>query len=132
MENVRIILCIDDDEDDLEMLHHAFLQLAPHYSIITAKSGESGIAILQNLASENRLPSLIVLDINMPRMDGRETFMNIRAQETFKEIPIVIFSTSSSLMDKNFFYKMNVSYFVKPVDLDQFKQVVHQLLKHCR
>jgi CheY-like chemotaxis protein len=131
MKNTTIILCIDDDEDDLEMLYINFSQLVPEYQIITCNSGEKGLSQLDILKKENRLPGLIVLDINMPKMDGRETLQHIRAIPELVQIPVVIFSTSSSLMDKTYFERMGSAYFVKPVDMDQFQKVVQQLLHYC-
>ena len=132
MKHTNIILCIDDDEDDLEMLSINFNQLVPEYQIITCNSGEKGLSQLDILRKENKLPSLIVLDINMPKMDGRETLHHIRAIPELLQIPVVIFSTSSSLMDKTYFERMGAAYFVKPVDMDQFRKVVHQLLHYCK
>jgi CheY-like chemotaxis protein len=90
-----------------------FNQLVPEYQIITCNSGEKGLSQLDILKKENRLPSLIVLDINMPKMDGRETLQHIQAIPELVQIPVVIFSTSSSLMDKTYFERMGVSLFCK-------------------
>src|SRR5687768_15990127 len=116
----QTIICVDDDPDDLQLLKEAIETIDPTFKIIQAQNGEEGLALLHKLQAQNILPCLIILDINMPKMDGRQTFQMIRAEEHFSSIPIVIFSTSSSPLDKMFFAKKNVEYFTKPISFHEF------------
>ena len=132
MIHTNLILCIDDDEDDLEMLATSFNQHVPEFEIITCNSGESGLEKLVSLKNHNIVPNLIVLDINMPRMDGRETLHQIRAVREWASIPVVIFSTSSSPIDQTYFKERGVAYLIKPVDMDKFQEAVQHLLSYCK
>jgi CheY-like chemotaxis protein len=67
----RTVLLIDDDHDDLEMLQEALKSIDADHTIVEAHNGIEGLEKLQELAAAETLPCLIVLDINMPKMDGR-------------------------------------------------------------
>ena len=127
----HLILCIDDDPDDLMLLKNAFDNRGIAYRIVEAHDGVEGLNALKKIKESGELPCLIVLDINMPKMDGRETFNAIRAIPAFNQIPIVIFSTSSSPLDKLFFAKKNVEYFTKPIKFDHLQYVAGSLLSIC-
>lgn len=125
-----LILCIDDDPDDIAMLKEAFRTLKVDYQIVHGSNGEEGLKVLKQLGPKAK-PCLIILDINMPKMDGRETFIAIRKDPAFEHIPIVIFSTSSSPMDRLFFSKKSVEYFVKPIDFQKLSDVARTFLAIC-
>lgn len=131
MANDYVIVCIDDDADDLMLLKEAFRSLQFRYRLVEAYDGLEGLNVLKNMVNGGELPCLVVLDINMPRMDGRETFNAIRALPALAEVPVVIFSTSSSPMDKLFFAKKNVEYFVKPINFNQLQSVAAAFLSIC-
>jgi CheY-like chemotaxis protein len=131
MTTKHLILCIDDDPDDIAMLKEAFQSLGVVYEMEEAHNGEEGVVALRRMKEANRLPCLIVLDINMPKMDGREAFNAIRKEPNFANIPVVIFSTSSSPMDKLFFSRKSVEYFVKPIDFKKLSDVAAAFLAIC-
>ncbi len=125
------ILYVDDDRDDLELLHHAILQLDGTYELVGAFDGVQGMSRLETMKDTGTLPCLIVLDINMPKMDGKQTFKLIKSDDALRSIPIVIFSTSDSEMDKIFFSGFNVEYIVKPVNSITLKKIAERLLHYC-
>jgi CheY-like chemotaxis protein len=125
------ILYMDDDSDDVQMLHEAILSLDTTYHLLEAPDGEKGFAKLQQLKDANSLPCLIVMDINMPRMDGRETFVKIKSDNVLSSIPIVIFSTSKSSVDKLFFQDEKVEYITKPLEFMHLIEVAKRLLSYC-
>ena len=125
------ILYVDDDEDDLEMLQEAIMSIDPSYQIVKANNGEDGLSQLSGMKQKKTLPCLIVLDINMPRLDGRQTFQRIKADESLSNIPIVIFSTSSNKMDKMFFAGKNIEYITKPIHFPHLLQIAQKLLSYC-
>lgn len=131
MRMERTVLLIDDDKDDLEMLQQALAEINIDHNIIEARDGIQGLATLNDLLGKNQLPCLVVLDINMPKMDGRETLMKIKSDETLSKIPIVIFSTSSSLLDRTFFDRYNTAYFVKPIRFQELKNTAERLINIC-
>jgi CheY-like chemotaxis protein len=115
------IWIVDDDADDREILRDAFE---------TARAGEEfsfhehGDALLDALAARaiGNLPSLIMLDLNMPGKDGREALREIKAHDDFHTIPIIVFTTSSSERDKLNCYHLGANCFVtKP---DTFNKLV--------
>jgi CheY-like chemotaxis protein len=126
------ILCVDDDPDDLQMLREAIAIVDGNCQVVEAHNGIEGLSQLEEMKSAGVFPSLIVLDINMPKMDGRQTFLSIRADESFSCIPIVIFSTSSSSLDRMFFTNKNVEYIIKPISFTQCIEAAAKLLQHCK
>jgi len=94
----KTVVLIDDDPDDLELLTDALAAIDKGHKIVTAGNGLEGIKKLEELSDKGKLPCLIVLDLNMPKMDGKQTFMAIRSNEKLNKLPVVIFSTSSSML----------------------------------
>lgn len=132
MQFGKTVLIIDDDKDDLEMLQHALTDVDGEHKIVEAADGVYGLGVLNEMVDSKELPCLIVLDINMPRMDGRETLVKIKSDEKLSKIPIVIFSTSSSQMDKTFFDRYGTAYFVKPINFEDLKKTAARLISICK
>lgn len=126
------ILYMDDDQDDVDLLQHAFSLLDASYTLLSAPNGEEGLAMLRTLKQKNTLPCLIVLDVNMPKLCGRETFRRINEDSVLSEIPVVIFSTSDYKGDKDYFVGRSVEYMTKPVHFDQLLKAAKRLLHYCR
>lgn len=126
------ILCVDDDADDLMMLREAFAATGSSYTVQVASDGEEALRQLRNLEPGGLLPSLIVLDVNMPKIDGRETLLALQSDATLSKIPVVAYSTSSSPLDKLFFNRHNVAYFTKPSYFNELELVAATMLHHCR
>ncbi len=126
------ILCVDDDLDDLHLLKKAIASIDSKYEIIEAYNGVEGLEKLSEMVAVDQLPSLIVMDINMPKMDGRETFLSIKNNEKLAEIPLVILSTSSSVLDRIFFHKKNIEYITKPTHFDTLVTIARKLLSYCK
>lgn len=131
-KHARTILAIDDDVDDLSILQEAINAVDPGASLLTAPNGAAGLEKLHQLKAESKLPCLIVLDINMPVMDGRKTYAAIKDDDVLKEVPLVVFSTSTSPLDKVYFEKMGAEYITKPVQFKQLLEVAKQFLDHCQ
>ena len=127
----RTILCIDDDADDLQLLQEAMHSIDPQCQIIKAYDGMHGISILGQMQKEGKLPCLIVMDINMPKLDGKQTFVKLKAAEQFASIPVVVFSTSSSAMDKMFFQSKGAAFITKPIRFEQLIAAATELLTYC-
>jgi CheY-like chemotaxis protein len=127
----RTVLLIDDDKDDLELLEEALKGVDLEHKVIEAHNGVEGLQTLNELASGQSLPCLIVLDLNMPRMDGKQTFLALKSDERFSDIPVVIFSTSSSQMDKTFFNHHQTAYLVKPVNYTELARTASRMINIC-
>jgi CheY-like chemotaxis protein len=126
------ILHIDDDPDDHQLLQAAINSIDSNSEIITALNGEEGIERLEMMKKANDLPALIVLDINMPKVNGRDACIRIKKDEVLAAIPMIIYSTSSSTMDKLFFQGKNVEYITKPTDYNILVQLAGKMLAYCR
>src|SRR5215217_6964312 len=92
----RVILCVDDDPDDQLMVQETIMAIDPTATIITAMNGQEAIDHLQLSRAKENFPCLIIMDINMPILDGKETLALLKKEELFARIPIVMFTTSSS------------------------------------
>jgi CheY-like chemotaxis protein len=126
------ILHIDDDPDDHQMLESAIYSINSNSEIITALNGEEGIERLQLMKDENDLPALIVLDINMPKINGRDACVRVKKDEVLAGIPMIIYSTSNSVLDRLFFQGKNVEYITKPTDYNILLQLAGKMLDYCR
>jgi CheY-like chemotaxis protein len=127
----KIVLLIDDDEDDRDMLQQALHAIDAEHKIVTSSDGKDGLKQLQLLRNSNRTPCLIVLDINMPKLDGKQAFMALKGDEELSKIPVVIFSTSSSPLDRMFFEKHNTAYFVKPIKVCELAVAASRMIGRC-
>ena len=82
------ILYAEDDADDLFMVKQAF-EKHDHIEIIHALNGLEALELLDEMSANNDRPCLVILDINMPKLDGRETLVRIKEDEKTREIPVV-------------------------------------------
>lgn len=126
------ILHVDDDADDQQLFKKAVHSVDQQLEIVEAFDGEEGLECLREMKQKNCLPCLIVLDINMPKVNGRDACLAIKRDEVLSSIPLVIFSTSSSTLDKMFFKGKNVEYITKPSDYSHFIEVTTKMLDHCQ
>ena len=130
--NDHIILCVDDDPDDLHLLQNALHAVGSKYKIVEAYNGEEALMLLKEMKQSGTLPCLVVLDINMPKIDGKQTLVSIQKDEDFKSMPVVVFTTSSSPLDQLFFAKKNVEFITKPVQYSTMYEIANRLLGFCR
>jgi CheY-like chemotaxis protein len=125
------ILWADDDLDDLMLMKEILFKNNRNYEIVEVRNGKEALQFLEQSAKENNLPCLIILDINMPIMDGKETLSIIKKTEGFKSVPIVVFTTSNSELDKLFCKRHNVEMITKPPHYKSLEQAVLRLLQFC-
>jgi CheY-like chemotaxis protein len=130
-EPVKAILYADDDPDDLALFREAVTALGEQYYIIEAMDGIHALELLRQMQESNELPCLIVLDINMPRLDGKQTLVALQNHPLFSSIPVVLFSTSSSVLDKTFSQSKKVELITKPFDFKTLYDIAGKLLSYC-
>ncbi len=112
---IRILLA-DDDPEDRMIMEDTFRQIELSDVIHFVENGENILAYLDAIAETDTLPSLIVLDLNMPRMNGTQTLKMLKANGRYKDIPVIIFSTSINTIEMNECIRTGASsYVVKPV-----------------
>lgn len=124
------IVYAEDDLDDLFIMTQAF-QKHEHIEVLHAPDGKKAMLMLENLASVNSLPCLVILDINMPVMNGREALQAIRSHNDLNKLPVVLFSTSSSASDRLFAEAHEAYLITKPSDFLNLETIVTQFLGHC-
>jgi CheY-like chemotaxis protein len=124
----QTILWADDDYDDLQMMQEILLKKKGNFEIIEVHNGKEALDYLEGAG----LPCLIILDINMPVLDGKETLSILKKTNDFKDIPVVIFTTSESEMDRLYCKKFNTEMITKPPTFKTLSAVLDNLLKFCR
>jgi CheY-like chemotaxis protein len=110
----RVVLCVDDDPDDRELICYTIGEIDPSIKIAHAEDGVEAISYLSRAKAEAALPCLVILDINMPRMDGKQTLAEMKKDTELKALPVVVFSTSNNPTDKMYCMR-NMHYEIKKV-----------------
>ena len=133
IQRPSIILLAEDDDDDFLLTQKAFKESRLINHLFRVKDGEELMDYLLHRGSyQDRekfpMPMLILLDLNMPRKNGREALKEIRANAELKKIPVVALTTSQAQEDVNLLYELGVNSFVKkPVSFDQLAKVIKVL-----
>ena len=125
------VLYADDDFDDLILVKEAFNRFSGKVDIATVYDGVEAVSFLKNLSQKDPCPCLIILDLNMPRMNGKEALKEIRMLERFKNIPVVFFTTSSYQEDKDYARKYKAGFVSKPLSSRQFEGIAASFIKYC-
>lgn len=122
------ILIVEDNEGDLILTLEALNEGKVKNKISIARDGEEAINFVLNNNDKAELPDLILLDINLPKVDGKEVLDKIKSSKDHKSIPIVILTTSSAEKDILDSYAKNANSFItKPVDFEKFIDVVKNI-----
>ena len=122
------VLIVEDDPDDQEIITRAFAEVAPHYNITCLNDGKMLVDLLQSFP-DKELPSLIILDYNMPLLNGLETLKVLELDQRFNKIPKIIYSSSSQNYIKNLCYSANAkAYITKGVTMDEIKENIQEML----
>jgi len=125
------VLWADDDLDDLLIMREILERLDQQHRVVETHNGQEVLDYLHALHNEAAYPCLIILDINMPVLNGRDTLARIRREAKYDNIPVMIFSTSSSNMDRAFCDRFGAKLYTKPSTLVEYEQVIATLLTHC-
>lgn len=125
------VLYADDDFDDLILVKEAFERFSRKVDMVTVYDGVEAVSFLKNLSPKDPSPCLIILDLNMPRMNGKEALKEIRTIDRFKNIPVVFFTTSSFQEDKDYAKKFKAGFVSKPLSSRQFEGIADHFIKFC-
>lgn len=115
MKRKHQILIVDDDADDREIIRDAFISSIEEQDYVFIENGDKLLEYLER-SKEAEPPSLIMLDLNMPGKDGRETLKEIKNDRRFHHIPTIVFTTSSSMRDKQMVYDLGANCFITKPD----------------
>lgn len=126
MKSKKPILLVEDDQVDVMTVKRALKDIHVTNRLIVAGNGAEALEILQN--SENEKPCIILLDLNMPMLNGIE-FLKIAKQDgILRRIPVVVLTTSEEEQDRVSSFELGVAgYMIKPVDYQQFVEVVRAI-----
>jgi two-component system, chemotaxis family, response regulator Rcp1 len=124
------ILLVEDNPGDVRLAVEALKDAKVHNNLSAVTDGEEALAFLRREGkyAESPRPDLILLDLNLPRKDGREVLLEIKQDPRLKRIPVVILTTSQAEEDILKAYNLSANcYIAKPVDLEQFIKVVRSI-----
>lgn len=124
------ILLVEDNPGDVRLMMEAFKEGKIFCHINVAEDGMEAMKYLKREEeySDAPRPDLIMLDLNLPKKDGREVLKEIKSDEELKRIPVVVLTTSSAEEDVLRTYNLHANcYITKPVDLEQFLKLVHSI-----
>ena len=125
------ILYVEDDYDDLFIVKQAFEKYDSSITVLHAQDGVDAFKYLDQYKASGPLPCLIILDMNMPGMDGRETLKRIRESKVFADIPVVVFTTSSTQADKDFARKWGAEFVTKPLVFSELERLADTFVQKC-
>jgi len=130
-DKIHTILHIEDDDIDSMVMGRAFKTLEIPHQIIRAKDGIDALNMLRGIEGKEKLspmPNIVIIDLNMPRMNGIEFLKEIRSDENLKHLCVYVITTSNDEQDKAQAFKYCVAgYILKPVNLESFKEVLSAL-----
>ncbi len=125
------ILLVEDNPGDVRLVLEAFREVGPDVHLTAARDGEEALAVLRRQGAQAAAPrpALILLDLNLPRMDGRELLAEIKADPALRPIPVVVLTSSRQDQDVLACYDLHANcYITKPADLDQFIAIVRSIV----
>ena len=124
------VLLVEDDPGDVLMTREAFAEHKLRNTLHVVEDGVEAVAFLRREGryADAPRPGLILLDLNLPRKDGREVLAEIKADESLRAIPVVVLTTSEAEEDVLRSYDLHANaYVTKPVDFERFIKVVQQI-----
>lgn len=126
------ILYIDDDSDDCLILKSSVEDFGNGANLICSNDGEEAVQYLNSISPAS-LPNLIVLDLNMPRWDGKRTLSYLKSQPKLAEIPVVVLSTSENKTDKDICTKLGAAFYLKkPYRYQDYKSIVDNFSRYMK
>ena len=127
----KFILLGEDDIDDQEILEEIFSSVDPSCRLHFINNGKKVVAHLEEIRDEH-LPCLIILDYNMPELNGAEILKNLHNNHRLKSVPKIIWSTSNAPAYKNMCLELGASdYLVKPSKINMLEEMVKHMLSYC-
>lgn len=124
------VLLVEDNPGDVRLTQEAFKDGRVNVNLTVAMDGVEAMDVLHRngLHATKPRPDLILLDLNLPRKNGREVLQEIKADDILKRIPVIVMTTSKAEQDIYRAYNLNANcYVTKPVDLDEFMNVVRSI-----
>lgn len=127
------ILLVEDNPDDVELTRIAFAEAGSEHVIRVVSDGAQAVDYLLGRGEHagrdiTDMPALVLLDLNLPKLNGREVLQMIRENPATRSLPVVVLTTSAEPMDVGSVYELGAnSYIQKPVEFERFVEVVRQI-----
>ncbi|MDD4652675.1 MAG: response regulator [Methanothrix sp.] len=124
------ILLVEDNPADARLTELALRDEKNHIKLSIARDGVEALAFLrkEGIYAQSKSPDFILLDLNLPKKDGREVLREIKGDARIKHIPVAILTTSDAESDILYSYRMQAScYLVKPLELDRFIEMMNSI-----
>ncbi|MCD6560201.1 MAG: response regulator [Deltaproteobacteria bacterium] len=126
MKDMRPILLVEDDEVDTMTVKRSLKDLHVHNSLITVSNGEEALDYLRD--EQHQRPCIILLDINMPKMNGIEFLTVAKNDDKLKKIPVIVLTTSKEEQDKLDSFELGVAgYMIKPCTYEKFLELLRTI-----
>lgn len=126
------ILMVDDDEEDRLLLRDVFEELGYGHLIHFEENGEEAIHYLQGCMESKDLPCLVILDLNMPKLNGHQTLEYIKSRPQLKDITVIIYSTSLNPLERDECLALGAhSYVVKPSTYNESVRIARKFYAFC-
>ena len=127
----KFILCGEDDIDDEDLVKEIFSSVDESFSLFFVNNGRKLVSSLEQLPDDN-LPCLLVLDYNMPELNGSEILKELKKNNRYDSIPKIIWSTSGAEMYKQICLNLGAAdYVIKPSNVNDLLQIVKYMISHC-
>lgn len=134
MINQHYILVAEDDADDRFLLQTALKETGFTERVVFAENGVelmNQLDTIQNVQGQYNYPTFILLDLNMPKMDGREALKKIKTNDLLRKIPVIVFSTTKNQTEVKRCYDLGANtYIVKPVTFDNLLEIIRQIRQY--
>ena len=120
---------VDDDADDVSIFKETLREVNPSIEFISAGDGHAALESLKRL--QNDLPDIIFLDLNMPKMDGKECLAQLKRDTYLKNIPVIMYTTSCQSKDiEETMLKGAICFITKPSNIRELKNILHSISKN--
>jgi CheY-like chemotaxis protein len=131
-EREKYFIYADDDSDDRHAIIEMISDIDPTLEVVPAQNGIELIKHLQTLEKNDILPCFILLDLNMPVMNGFKTLEFLKSKNSFNSIPVIVFTTSNNPKDASLVQSLGAERFItKPFSFEEIKQITRQFADFC-
>lgn len=127
----KTILFVEDDPDDRELISDVVNIVNSSVKTVFAENGLQALHYLADVKEKLQLPCLIVLDLNMPVLDGKETYKKIKHELKLENVPVIIFTSSHNPHDKKLFTGLGVEYINKPTNYSFLNDAIRHMISVC-
>ncbi|MEP6464846.1 MAG: response regulator [Parafilimonas sp.] len=129
-KNNRFLL-VDDDADDVSLFKEVLEEVNPSIDFISASDGQEALNVLRQ--HQNNSPDIIFLDLNMPRMDGKQCLTEIKKDPALQRIPVIMYTTSCQSKDiEETMLKGAICFITKPSNLKELKSILSSISQNLR